>query len=108
VSDLIRVAALVLLAGIGVALMLTDLPDRAPARPAAATIADATSPGPLVLAIQKHLAVAGFDPGPVDGIPGGRTTRAIRAFQSTIGLPEDGVASTCLLRSLMRRARACP
>ena len=106
-TDLTRAAALGILAVLGVALMLTEFPDRTP-QPAAVAAQPATSTGPLILAIQKHLAVAGFDPGPIDGISGGRTTAAIRAFQSAVGLPDDGVPSVCLLQSLVRRARACP
>lgn len=107
-TGLIRAAALGILAVLGVALMLTELPDRATVRSPEAAAQPPVSTGPLILAIQKHLAVAGFDPGPIDGISGRRTTAAIRAFQSAVGLPDDGVPSVCLLRSLARRARACP
>jgi len=90
--------------------MLTDFPDRAAVTGAAPVMTDAVAaaPGPLILAIQKHLAVAGFDPGPIDGIPGRRTTAAIRAFQSSAGLSDDGAPSLCLYQALVRRARVCP
>ena len=35
----------------------------------------------------------GYDPGPVDGIPGARTRAAIRAFQADAGLPVTGQVS---------------
>jgi peptidoglycan hydrolase-like protein with peptidoglycan-binding domain len=108
VPSLIPAATLLALAVCGVALMRTEVPDRGPVPPSAAGAEPAAAAGPLILAIQKHLAVAGLDPGPIDGIPGRRTADAIRAFQSAIGLPDDGVPSVCLLRALMRRTRACP
>jgi len=40
--------------------------------------------------VQQGLAVLGFDPGPADGIDGPRTQGAVRAFQASRGLPEDG------------------
>jgi uncharacterized protein (TIGR02594 family) len=42
-------------------------------------------------AIQEALSKAGFDPGPVDGIRGRRTIRAIKAFQAANGLVADGL-----------------
>jgi Putative peptidoglycan binding domain/CHAP domain len=53
-----------------------------------------TSPlleGPDVRAVQRRLAVLGFDPGPIDGAYGPATERAVRAFQSSAGLEVDGV-----------------
>ncbi len=41
--------------------------------------------------IQQVLASLGFDPGPIDGIMGRKTTRAIKAFQSQQGLTVDGL-----------------
>lgn len=40
---------------------------------------------------QQQLAQRGFDPGPIDGIRGPRTTAAIKAFQKANGLVEDGI-----------------
>jgi peptidoglycan hydrolase-like protein with peptidoglycan-binding domain len=41
--------------------------------------------------IQSALAQAGYDPGPVDGVRGQKTTAAIEAFQKDHGLTADGV-----------------
>ena len=60
-------------------------------RPAA--IYRVTSPlmkGPAIRAVQQALVAKGFDPGPVDGIFGGQTFAAVRAFQLANGLLPDG------------------
>ncbi len=41
--------------------------------------------------IQETLKNAGFDPGPIDGVRGRLTIRAIRAFQTARGLKADGI-----------------
>ena len=46
--------------------------------------------GALVRDVQRALAAAGFDPGPVDGDYGGQTAAAVRAFQMKKGLAVDG------------------
>jgi uncharacterized protein (TIGR02594 family) len=43
------------------------------------------------LEIQKRLKELGFDPGPLDGIPGRQTSAAVRAFQKSKKLLEDGI-----------------
>lgn len=62
---------------------------------------------PLVRAereeLQKRLHQHGLDTGPLDGIIGSQSRAAIRAFQRTRGLPEDGYASLQLL-DLLRQA----
>ena len=40
--------------------------------------------------IQSGLAIAGFDPGPVDGVFGSRTRQAIRQWQSQVGVSPTG------------------
>lgn len=50
------------------------------------------SAGDDVTALQQGLASLGFDPGTVDGIFGGQTAAALRAFQESKGLAADGVA----------------
>lgn len=44
----------------------------------------------VVRAIQKALAEAGFDPGPIDGTYGHNTAAAVAAFQTVQGLVVDG------------------
>jgi uncharacterized protein (TIGR02594 family) len=41
--------------------------------------------------IQHELARRGFDPGGIDGIDGPRTRAAVRAFQASAGLLQDGI-----------------
>ncbi|MBS3808717.1 MAG: lytic murein transglycosylase [Desulfobacterales bacterium] len=50
--------------------------------------------------IQQLLNRLGFDAGPEDGLPGTRTSAAIRAFQKTQSLPQDGYPSPLLLECL--------
>ena len=42
--------------------------------------------------VQRALSAAGFNPGPIDGVPGARSRAAIRAFQTRNGLVVDGIA----------------
>ncbi len=51
-------------------------------------------------ALQQALKDRGFDPGPVDGIIGAGTKRALRAWQIQAGLPADGYASAKVLDAL--------
>jgi membrane-bound lytic murein transglycosylase B len=55
-----------------------------------------------VVELQRLLAALGFDPGEADGILGARTRNALKAFQGSIGLPQDGYASP----EVMARVRA--
>lgn len=50
--------------------------------------------------IQAELAVAGFNPGPIDGVMGPRTRTAVSAFQSDQGLDHHGLLSVETLRCL--------
>ena len=50
--------------------------------------------------VQELLAARGFDIGAPDGAIGPRTRTAIRAFQASAGLPEDGHAGTRVLNAL--------
>jgi peptidoglycan hydrolase-like protein with peptidoglycan-binding domain len=72
--------------------------------PTAATVAGLeTAAGPdsvVVKDIQRRLSDLGYDPGPVDGVAGQRTARAIRAFQQSAGLTVDGRPSRPLLVNL--------
>jgi peptidoglycan hydrolase-like protein with peptidoglycan-binding domain len=51
----------------------------------------AGSNGPAVEDLQKKLAAAGFDPGPIDGSMGPRTLAAVKAFQQAKGIGVDGI-----------------
>lgn len=42
--------------------------------------------------VQLLLAYLGYDPGPIDGILGPQSTKAIRAFQESQNLTPDGIA----------------
>ena len=68
-------------------------------------------PGPLdsldpglrriyIVGIQEGLKARGYNPGPVDGVAGGRTREAIRRYQAAAGLPVDGQPSPELLNHL--------
>jgi membrane-bound lytic murein transglycosylase B len=50
--------------------------------------------------LQGRLAARGFAPGGVDGKIGPRTRAALRAFQGSVGLPQDGYADAGLLDRL--------
>ena len=49
---------------------------------------------------QRELQKLGYDPGPVDGKMGSKTTQAIRQFQADLRLPPDGKLSPELLDKL--------
>ena len=55
--------------------------------------------------IQRRLATLGFDVGEADGRVGPQTRNAIRAFQTSAGLPTDAFASPALLEELRRRSQ---
>ncbi|MFN4088723.1 MAG: peptidoglycan-binding domain-containing protein [Alphaproteobacteria bacterium] len=54
----------------------------------------------LVRAIQEELRAKGHDPGPVDGVFGGRTRNAIQAYQRRARLRVDGLPTKELLDHL--------
>ncbi|MBT3066445.1 lytic murein transglycosylase [Rhodoferax sp. U11-2br] len=53
-----------------------------------------------LLALQAALSAHGFDSGPPDGVMGPATRRAIRAYQRSVGLPQDGYPTLDLLTKL--------
>jgi len=79
-------------------------------KPAPAPIARAApAPAPdreTVAGIQSRLSYLGYNPGPVDGIYGKQTARAIRAFQKDHGLEVDGQISTSLEDHVMVAPKA--
>jgi len=58
------------------------------------------SRGSDVKELQQKLADAGFDPGPIDGIYGPKTTAAVLAYQKANDLEADGVAGSATLGSI--------
>jgi len=56
--------------------------------------------GSLVVQVQRRLASAGYYSGPIDGVIGRGTRRAIRAFERTHGLPVDGTIHRRLLTTM--------
>ena len=55
---------------------------------------------PRVEAVQQALSDRGFDPGTIDGLMGSRTRQALRAFQTSTGLPPTGAIDTATLTAL--------
>ena len=53
-----------------------------------------------IKSVQESLKFKGFNPGPVDGFMGKKTSDAIRQFQQREGYPVDGLATTRLLAQL--------
>lgn len=47
--------------------------------------------GDCVVLIQTKLKQLGYDPGPIDGIYGSKTTAAVKLFQSKAGITQDGI-----------------
>ncbi|MEM0991133.1 MAG: peptidoglycan-binding protein, partial [Pseudomonadota bacterium] len=58
--------------------------------------------------IQQALKKAGFDPGPIDGVRGRKTIRAIKEFQAAKGLTVDGIVGRNTARALMGDAASVP
>jgi hypothetical protein len=67
---------------------------------------DALADESLVQQIQGRLRGLGFDPGPIDGVMGWQTYKAIRAFQQSKGLAVDGQPTDLLLGALVSYGRA--
>jgi peptidoglycan hydrolase-like protein with peptidoglycan-binding domain len=53
--------------------------------------------------VQAGLMKLGYDPGPIDGVKGGKTTQAIQAYQRDNGLLVDGRASHELAAHIDRK-----
>lgn len=54
---------------------------------------------------QRNLALLGYDPGPADGVMGGRTSAALRQFQRDQRLPITGGADVATLAQLQQQAK---
>lgn len=59
----------------------------------------------LVAEVQRELNRLGYAAGPVDGLMGTRSRNAIRDFQGTVGLAQDGQPTTALLARLRQAGR---
>lgn len=87
------------------ALAVAHLADRLKGYPALATPWPASHPGLRIeqrKRMQELLTARGFDTQGVDGNMGSNTTNAIRAYQTSRGLPATGVADAALLQQLQR------
>lgn len=51
----------------------------------------------IIVDVQRALLGAGHDPGPIDGIYGGRTRAAVRSFQQAKNLPRGGLGTLSAL-----------
>jgi hypothetical protein len=56
--------------------------------------------------LQQRLIARGLLEGDADGIVGSRTTAAVKAFQSMVGLPPDGYAGAGVLKALRQADEA--
>jgi len=79
-------------------------------QPAVPAVAPPTDDEPIqgnrqIFLIQKSLREMGYDPGPVDGQVGPRTTSAIQAYQRRAGLSVDGQPSAALLDHMNHSAQ---
>jgi peptidoglycan hydrolase-like protein with peptidoglycan-binding domain len=54
----------------------------------------------FIVSVQEELKKHGFNPGPVDGLHGPRTRRAVERYQARAGLPVDGEITLELLNHL--------
>jgi peptidoglycan hydrolase-like protein with peptidoglycan-binding domain len=54
----------------------------------------------FIVAVQEELKKHGFNPGPIDGLHGPRTRRAVERYQARAGLPVDGEITLALLNHL--------
>ncbi len=62
----------------------------------------------VVRAVERELAVRGYDVGPIDGVLSDKTRAAIAAFQKREGLPVTGVPSDDLLRQILLGESVAP
>ena len=62
--------------------------------------AQAAGYNPVTQQAQSRLAALGVDPGPLDGVVGGATRKAVQAFQKQSGLPQTGALDPTTLEKL--------
>jgi hypothetical protein len=58
-----------------------------------------------VAELQQRLTAQGYDPGPIDGAFGNRTSKAIAAFQQHAGMAVNGLPQPSLMRALRARTQ---
>jgi Putative peptidoglycan binding domain len=63
-------------------------------------VAQAAGYNPVTQQAQSKLATLGHDPGPLDGVAGAATKKAVQAFQQQSGLPETGNLDPATLEKL--------
>lgn len=56
--------------------------------------------------VQSRLTAHGFSPGPIDGVVGEQTVRAIKAFEAAHGLPVDGKVDEMVVAALRASSSA--
>jgi hypothetical protein len=61
-----------------------------------------------VAQVQELIEDAGFNPGPIDGILGPRTRRALRRYQASQGLPETGAVDEATRQALLQPSQPPP
>src|SRR5215475_14495940 len=59
----------------------------------------------VILGLQKALKKVGYDPGPIDGIMGKKTSEALKQFQRDNGLAADGVAGSATQAAMAKALR---
>lgn len=67
--------------------------------------ADYTAEQSRMAAIQRLLSMAGYEPGPVDGVAGAMTDAAVAQFSKDARLGADAIASPAFLDSLVEAAK---
>ena len=55
-----------------------------------------------IMEIQARLKAAGLNPGPLDGMPGGQTSSAIKQYEASKGQAQTGKLDRDLLKQLRR------
>lgn len=74
--------------------------------PRAAAVPAPQQPDEIVRAVQSALRDAGYYEGPLDGLPGARTSAAIEAFEQATGRPRSGRASAEIFAAIRAAAPA--
>jgi peptidoglycan hydrolase-like protein with peptidoglycan-binding domain len=82
------VAALICPTGPGIAQEASNAPPAAH-KPLDMSAIPTLSPA-RVIQVQQALQRKGFDPGPIDGVPGPMTREAVRGYQDRYGMPATG------------------